>query len=106
MIWTAPTRGGSVCAKLDGSTRSNFREEQSDEDYDHWHRSGKAILQRSRGRRTWQGHGAQELEPDQAAGVHGAARALPGRDGSVQRGARYGAPAAVDGAPGATDGGE
>ena len=47
MIWAAPTRDGSGCAKLDVRKRSNFREEQSDEDYDCWHRLGKAILQRS-----------------------------------------------------------
>jgi len=41
-----PHPGGIGCAKLDGSIRSNHREEQSNEDYDCWYRPGKAILQR------------------------------------------------------------
>src|SRR5262250_1997879 len=104
MIWTAPAQGGSGCAKLDVPIRSNYREEQSNEDYDYRYRPVQAILQCPRRGCTWQSHAAQDPYTRQAVRADGAATAVPGWHGSLWWRTRYRASSADTRARGAADG--
>src|SRR5262245_56214388 len=106
MIWTAPARRGGGCAKLDVPIRSNYREEQSNEDYDYRYRPVQAILQRSRRGCTWQSHAAQDTHAGKTARVASTAAFLPGGARGLWRSPRHGASSADTRARCTADGGQ